>query len=59
MAQKPMPCSLLKLGGNDRETGHSGTEGSVSQSLAALREPYTPRTGRAGTRRQDRGVCRV
>ena len=59
MQERPMPCSLPALAGQERETGHHGTGGPVSQSLAALREPYTPRTGRAETRRQDRGVCRV
>ena len=58
MQEKPMPYFLIKLGGLDRETGHD-TRGGVRQSLAILDEPYTPRTGRAETRRQDRGVCRV
>jgi hypothetical protein len=58
MQKKLMPCSLLKLGGQDRETGHH-TEGGVRQSVATLADLYTPRTERAATRRQDRGVCRV
>jgi len=58
MQKKLMPCSLLKLGGNDRETGHH-TEGGVRQSVATLADLYTPRTERAATSRQDRGVCRV
>jgi hypothetical protein len=56
MQKKLMPCSLLKLGGQDRETGHH-TEGGVRQSVATLADLYTPRTG-ATTSRQDRGVGR-
>ena len=55
MQKKLMPCSLLALAGDERETGHH-TRGGVRQSLATLDEPYTPRTGRAETRRQDRGA---
>ncbi len=58
MQKKLMPCSLLKLAGIDRETGHHTRRG-VGQSVATLADPYTPRTGRAETRRQDRGVCCV
>ena len=58
MYEKPMPCSLVELGSADRETGQS-TGGPDSQSVATLGEPYTPRTGRAETRRQDRGARRV
>jgi hypothetical protein len=58
MQKKLMPCSLIELAGRYRETGHH-TEGGVRQSVATLADLYTPRTGRAATRRQDRGVWRV
>jgi hypothetical protein len=57
MHKKLMPCSLLKLAGNDRETRHHYTVGGVRQSVATLADLYTPRTG-ATTSRQDRGVGR-
>ena len=58
MLQISMPRSPKALVG-ERETGHSDTGGPDGQSVATLGEPYTPRTGRAETRRQDRGARRV
>jgi hypothetical protein len=55
MHKKLMPCSLLELAGKDRETRHHTGMG-VRQSVATLADLYTPRTERAATRRQDRGV---
>jgi len=56
MQKKLMPCSLIELGGENREARHH-TVGGVRQSVATLADLYTPRTG-AATRRQDRGVDR-
>ena len=59
MQERPMPCSLIKLGRKDRETGHRATREGVSQSVATLGTLYTPRTGLFVTSRQSRGVRRV